>query len=83
MAEMNKHVKSIFEKQGIVIFATASRECIPNAVPIGAKKVIDNETILISDQYFGKTLKNIKENPYAALTFWARKLPKDIRSKDY
>ncbi len=70
MAEMTEQVKSIFEKQGIVTFATASLDGIPNAVPIGAKKVIDNETILISDQYFGKTLKNIKENPYASLTFW-------------
>lgn len=73
MAEMTEQVRSIFEGQRIVTLATASKDGNPNAVPIGAKKVIDNETILISDQYFGKTLKNMKENPYIALTFWDQK----------
>jgi len=34
------------------------------------KKIIDDETILISDQYFDKTLKNLKNNPRAAITIW-------------
>ena len=34
------------------------------------KKIIDPETVLISDQFFGKTLTNMKANPQAALTFW-------------
>ncbi len=70
MAEMTEKIKSVFEKQGIVVFATASKSGSPNAVPIAAKKIINNETILISDQYFGKTLKNINENPHVAVTFW-------------
>lgn len=70
MAKLNEQVKSVFEQQRIVILGTASRDGIPNSVPIGAKKIIDDETILISDQYFGKTLQNMKENPHAALTFW-------------
>ncbi len=70
MAKMPEHVKSMFKHQGIVVFSTASKDGIPNAVPIGAKKIIDDETILISDQYFGKTLKNITENPIAGITFW-------------
>ncbi len=70
MAKMPENVKSMFKHQGIVVFSTASKDGIPNAVPIGAKKIIDDETILISDQYFGKTLKNITENPIAGITFW-------------
>ncbi len=70
MAKMPEHVKSMFNDQRIVVFSTASKDGIPNAVPIGAKKVIDDETILISNQYFDKTLKNITENPVAGLTFW-------------
>jgi hypothetical protein len=34
------------------------------------KKIIDDETILISDQYLSKTLKNIEANPRAAITMW-------------
>ncbi len=70
MAEMTEQIKSVFEKQGIVVFATASKDGSPNAVPIAAKRIIDNETILVSDQYFGKTLNNINANPHVALTFW-------------
>jgi hypothetical protein len=37
---------------------------------VNAKKIIDDETILISDQFFNKTLKNLKENPQVAITIW-------------
>jgi len=52
------------------IQATASIDGTPNAVPIGAKKIIDDETILISDQFFNKTLANMKANPKVAITYW-------------
>ncbi len=70
MARMNEKVRTLFESQSIVSLATASAKGEPNVVPIGAKKVLDDETILISDQYFRKTLANLKENPQASLTFW-------------
>ena len=37
---------------------------------MNAKKIIDDETILISDQFFNKTLKNLKDNPQIAITIW-------------
>jgi predicted pyridoxine 5'-phosphate oxidase superfamily flavin-nucleotide-binding protein len=70
MAKLNQRMKEIFEKQTIIVLATATKEGIPNVVPIGMKKIIDDETILISDQHFNKTLKNIKDNPRAAITMW-------------
>ena len=70
MANMNAQVMTLFENQRTVAMATASADGTPNVVPIGAKKVLDDETILISDQYFNKTLANLMENPRAALTFW-------------
>ncbi len=70
MARMNEKVRTLFENQSIVSLATASVKGEPNVVPVGAKKVLDDETILISDQYFRKTLVNLKENPQASLTFW-------------
>lgn len=72
MAKMSKRVKEIFQKQRDVVLATASKEGIPNVVVVGAKKIIDDETILISDQYFDKTLANMKENPRAAVTVWEK-----------
>ena len=70
MAQMTDKIVELFEKVPTAIFATATSDGIPNAVPVGAKKIIDNETILISDQFFNKTLANIKANPKVSLTFW-------------
>ena len=72
MAKMDERVKEMFQKQQDVVLATASKEGIPNVVIVRAKKIIDAETILISDQYFDKTLANMKENPRAAVTVWEK-----------
>jgi predicted pyridoxine 5'-phosphate oxidase superfamily flavin-nucleotide-binding protein len=63
-------MQELFNKVNTVVFATASADGIPNVVPVGAKRIIDDETILISDQFFDKTLRNIKTNPKVALTYW-------------
>ncbi|OPY77827.1 MAG: Pyridoxamine 5'-phosphate oxidase [Syntrophus sp. PtaU1.Bin005] len=70
MARMTDRMKELFEKIPTVVLATADSDGKPNAVPVGAKKILDDETILISDQFFNKTLKNMKANPNVAVTFW-------------
>ena len=67
---MNQRMKEIFQNKRVIVLATATREGIPNVVPVAMKKIIDDETILISDQYLNKTLKNIKDNPRVAITMW-------------
>lgn len=71
MAKMTERIKGTFEKVENVILATATKDGVPNAVPIGAKKIIDDETILISNQFLNKTLNNMKDNPQVAVTFWS------------
>jgi len=56
-----------------LFLATASKDRIPNVVPIGAFMLLDDETLLISDQFFLKTLRNIRENPVIALSWWGDK----------
>jgi predicted pyridoxine 5'-phosphate oxidase superfamily flavin-nucleotide-binding protein len=70
MAALNERMKEIFAKQGILALATADLNGVPNVVPVGAVKIVDDETILVSDQYFHKTLNNLKENPNVAISFW-------------
>ncbi len=70
MAQMTNRMKDLFEKVSAVILATATPDGTPNAVPVGAKQIIDDETILISDQFLNKTLANMKSNPRVAVTFW-------------
>ena len=70
MAKLTQRIKEIFEKQETVVLATATKDGLPNVVPVNAKKIIDDETILISDQFFNKTLKNLQANPQVAITVW-------------
>ena len=70
MAKMTDRMKELFTKAPAVVLATATADGVPNAVPVGAKKIIDDETILISDQYLNKTLANMKSNPKVSVTFW-------------
>ena len=70
MAQMTKRIRELFEKVPTAIFATATTQGVPNAVPVGAKRVLNDSTILISDQFFNKTLENLLANPSVAVSFW-------------
>ena len=70
MAQMTERMKELFDKVPTVVLSTVSEEGTPNVVPVGSKKIIDDETILMSDQFFNKTLTNMKANPRVAVTFW-------------
>ena len=72
MALLNERMKEIFAKQGIFALGTADSNGIPNVVPVGAVRILNDETILVSDQYFRKTLDNLQQNPVVALSFWER-----------
>lgn len=73
MAKVTEEIKESLKGTKIAFLATASKDGTPNVVPIAALKFLDDETLLISDQYFGKTLKNLLENPKIALTWWGDK----------
>ncbi len=70
MAKMTDRMKELFNKVGAVALGTTTSAGIPNVVPVGAKKIIDDETILISDQFLNKTLANMKSNPKVSVTYW-------------
>jgi predicted pyridoxine 5'-phosphate oxidase superfamily flavin-nucleotide-binding protein len=73
MVMLTTEIKESLAGTKIVFFATASKKDIPNAVPVGAFRLLDDATLLISDQFFNKTLTNMKENPNAAVTWWGDK----------
>ena len=73
MPKLTPEIKESLAGTKTLFLATASKDSTPNAVPIGAFKLLDDETILISDQFFGKTLANMKANPKVALTWWGEK----------
>lgn len=70
MAQMTERMMELFDKVPNVVLSTASDDGTPNAVPVGKKRIIDDETILVSDQWLNKTLANMKAHPRVAVTFW-------------
>lgn len=62
-----EEIKEIFNEDQSIAFATATKKGIPNINMIGMKKIQDDETILLADNYFAKTLANLKENNEAAI----------------
>ncbi len=73
MVKVTEDIKESLKAVQLAFLATAAKDGTPNVVPIGAVKSLDDETLLISDQFFGKTLKNMEENPRIALSWWNKK----------
>ncbi len=73
MVTLTPEIKESLLAAKLAFLATSSKNSIPNVVPIAAFTLLDDETLLISDQYFNKTLQNMKENPAVALSWWGDK----------
>jgi uncharacterized protein len=73
MVTLTEEIRDSLQGTKLAFLATSSKQSIPNAVPIAAFKVFDDGAVLISDQFFNKTLQNIKENPIIALSWWGDK----------
>ncbi len=78
---MTKEMIDALEKD-LVFLATASSDGVPNVVPIGFARPIDEETILIADNYMNKTHQNLEKNPWISLvTKDATKCPFQFKGK--
>jgi uncharacterized protein len=73
MVKLTDEIKESLTGTKVFFLATSSRDSRPNVVPIGAFKLLDDGTALISDQFFNKTLRNLKENPQVAVSWWGTK----------
>ncbi|NPV61258.1 MAG: pyridoxamine 5'-phosphate oxidase [Methanotrichaceae archaeon] len=63
MVKMPPDVKETLEKQKPVPIATASKDGVPNVVFVGLLKIVDDENIMIADNFFYKTAANLEQNP--------------------
>ena len=69
--KINDDVKTEFQKTKLFMVATASKDGVPNVVPIGLVMLQpDDETIWIVDNFMNKTLANVKENPWVAFSLF-------------
>ena len=73
MAKLTEEIKESLAATRYSWLATSAKDGTPNVVIVGAFKLIDDETMLISDQFFLKTLANIMENPKVSVSWWGEK----------
>ncbi len=80
---MTKDMMEALEKD-LVFLATASPDNVPNVVPIGFARPIDEDNILIADNYMNKTRQNLEKNPQISLvTKDATKCPFQFKGKAF
>jgi hypothetical protein len=81
MAKMPEDVKQTLEKQKPVPIATASKNGVPNVVFIGLLKILDDERLLIADNFFNKTAANLQENPKMSIVCYNSETKKSFQIK--
>jgi len=62
MAQLTDEVKKAISQQEVFPIATTNQDRVPNVVYVKYLKVIDNQTVLIADNYLNKTRDNILNN---------------------
>lgn len=62
MAKLPDAVKKAISKQDVFPVATSNQDRMPNVVYIKYLKVVDDQTVLIADNYLNKTRDNILGN---------------------
>ena len=70
MVAMPKEVQEAFAKVPAVALGTAGKGGQPNINVIAIKKLLDESTLYLSDQFFKKTLANLQENTQVSVAFW-------------
>ncbi|MBN2016117.1 pyridoxamine 5'-phosphate oxidase family protein [Candidatus Dojkabacteria bacterium] len=67
--KINNKQKALIESVALA-FGTCNKQGKPNVVAVACVKVVDQDKILITDNFFNKTRKNLLENKNVALTVW-------------
>lgn len=81
MVKMPPDVRETLEKQKPVPIATASKSGVPNVVFVGLLKVVDDENIMIADNFFYKTYQNLAENPKISILCYNGETKKSFQIK--
>ncbi len=81
MVKMPPEVRQTLEKQKPVPIATASKSGVPNVVFIGLLKIVDDETLMLADNFFKKTAANLAENPKISILCYSGETKKSFQIK--
>jgi uncharacterized protein len=68
---LTPEMKAAIARAELFPLATASKAGIPNVVPVKYVQVVADDTLWITDNYLYKTLRNLQQNPLAAMYVWS------------
>lgn len=69
MLQIPDNVKSLLEKS-IIAFGTCDQNSKPNVIAVACCKVVSPSQVLITDNFFNKTRRNLETNKSISLSFW-------------
>ncbi len=81
MVNMPPEVKEALSKQKPIPIATATKDGTPNVVFINYMKILDDETLLLVDNFFLKTAANLSENPRVSVLCYDSEAKKSFQIK--
>jgi len=79
--EIPKYIQKIINKQELHILSTSTKEGTPNIIYLKFLKVYNNKQILIANNKFSKTEKNLLENPKISFVVLDRENKKSYQIK--
>jgi len=73
MLNITKDIQNLIENNPVA-FATTMVNGNPNVIGVTFVKVIDEDKLLVTDNYMNQTLKDIRNNPNVSLVVWNENL---------
>jgi uncharacterized protein len=70
MVRLTADMKEAFSKMKVFPVATATKDGGPNVVPLAMVRLVDDETIWITDNFMNKSMSNLRVNPKLAIYIW-------------
>ena len=70
MVKLTADMKEAISKMKVFPIATASKDGIPNVVPLAMVELRNDDTIWITDNFMNKTMSNLRTNPKIAIYIW-------------
>lgn len=70
MGRLNEDAMRVLAQMKVTPVATASKDGLPNVVPMTFVKTLDDSAVLVADNYMDKGARNLEENPNIAVCAW-------------
>jgi uncharacterized protein len=81
VGSLNEDAKRVLGQMKVVPPATASKDGLPNVVPMTFVKLMDDSSVLVADNYMDKGARNLEENPRVAICVWDTETKQAFRIK--